>query len=153
MTKKILVSPHIILNTVTEEVVKFDNKLVKLVDDMFETMYEAGGCGLAAPQIGISSRVFVYDYGEGQKGVMVNPSLKVISFDALHIDEGCLSIPGERFTPLRYAEVECVGYDQFGKLHRVLGTNLLSRCFQHEVDHLKGVLVAQKVSGSRQSTQ
>jgi len=117
----------------------FDRALRRLCDDMIETMYAAPGVGLAGPQVGVSLRLFVFDDGETGPLVMVNPEL----FDAageLTDEEGCLSIPGPYHETPRSATIGCRGKDAKGKDVEMVAEGLLARIFQHETDHLDGML-------------
>lgn len=126
------------------EVTTIDESIHRLVEDMLETMYDAPGVGLAAPQIGVSKRVIVFDYGEGPK-VMINPELAETSGE-WEFEEGCLSVPG-KFWPISrpgFARVRGTGLDgtpvEFG------GDELLGRVLQHEVDHLNGTLLLEHLA-------
>lgn len=132
-----------VLNTMTEPVDVFDDALERLIEDMLETMYAAPGVGLAAPQIGISKRLFVYDIGEGP-GHLINPEL-VDTSDEWEFDEGCLSVP-ERFWPITrpgYARLE--GVDVEGEPLVLEGDELMGRMLQHEFDHLNGMLLLERL--------
>ena len=124
----------------------FGAELQALVDDMFATMYEAGGVGLAANQIGVGLRVFVYDCpdasGENQAGHVVNPVLTESRALAppLTGPEGCLSVPGQQADVTRAGVATVTGVDASGRPVAVSGTGLLARCLQHEVDHLRGTV-------------
>ena len=136
-----------VLNTAAEPVEVFDEALGRLIDDMLETMYAAPGVGLAAPQIGISKRIFVFDVGEGP-GHLINPDL-VETSDEWEFDEGCLSVP-ERFWPItRPAFARVQGVDQNGDPLVLEGDELMGRMLQHEFDHLNGMLLLERL-GKRQ---
>jgi len=117
---------------------EFDDALRRLADDMIDTMHEAPGVGLAAPQVGSSIRLFVYDIGDGP-GAIVNPTLSGHEGEQIG-EEGCLSIPGLYFPVRRAMKVVVDGFDPEGSPVRVEGEELLARVFQHETDHLDGVL-------------
>jgi peptide deformylase len=120
-------------------VTDFDRRLRSLYDDMIETMYDAPGVGLAAPQVGISLRLFVFDDGDTGPTFMANPVLSQGDGELIE-EEGCLSIPGPyRATP-RFARVTCRGQDLDGAPIEMTGEGLLARIFQHETDHLDGLL-------------
>jgi peptide deformylase len=121
------------------DVERFDDSLRRLIDDMFETMYEAPGVGLAAQQVGISSRFFVYDDGDGHKGFIANPELSEFEGEDDR-DEGCLSIPGPFHPTPRAARVRIRGLDENGRPVDLVGEGLLARIFQHETDHTNGIL-------------
>ncbi len=125
------------------EIDNIDGGLVRLADDMIETMYDASGLGLAAPQIGVQRRLFVYDIGEGPQ-VLVNPEI-VESRGEWGYNEGCLSIPELRFDIVRPKEVHIRGYDLDGQEINIEADELLARCFQHEMDHLDGVLMTERL--------
>jgi peptide deformylase len=120
------------------EVVDFDRELRRLVQDLTDTMLEAPGAGLAAPQIGVGLRVFTW-YVEGEVGHLVNPSLQ-LSEELQDGPEGCLSIPGLSIDCTRALSVVAHGFDQYGEPVTVEGSELLARAIQHETDHLDGVL-------------
>jgi peptide deformylase len=125
------------------DVEEIDGKLARLADEMLVTMYEAPGLGLAAPQIGVRKRVFVYDIGEGPQ-VVVNPAI-VESDGEWAYEEGCLSVPGLSWEIVRPRRVHLVGRDLEGEEISVEADDLLARCFQHEMDHLDGVLLLERL--------
>jgi peptide deformylase len=128
-----------VLTTRADEVTTFDKELRVLVKDLTETMIDAPGVGLAAPQIGVSLRVFTYDV-EDTVGHLVNPVIGVASDDEQDGDEGCLSFPGLAFPTKRKQRVVASGFSMYGDPVTIDGSALLARCIQHEVDHLDGVL-------------
>jgi peptide deformylase len=132
-----------VLKQVAQEVDRVDGSLVRLVDDMVETMYDSEGAGLAATQVGIQKRLFVYDVGDGPE-VVVNPTLVEASGEWYH-DEGCLSIPGLRLGIVRPATVLLRGYGLDGSEIAIEADDFLGRVFQHEVDHLDGVLMVERL--------
>jgi peptide deformylase len=132
-----------VLKQVARDVDQVDGSLVRLVDDMVETMYDSEGAGLAAPQIGVQKRLFVYDVGEGPEA-MVNPSIVEVGGEWYH-DEGCLSIPGLRLGIVRPNHVHIRGYDLDGEEISLEADEFLGRVFQHEVDHLDGVLMVERL--------
>jgi peptide deformylase len=132
-----------VLKQVAREVDHVDGSLVRLVDDMVETMYDSEGAGLAAPQVGIQKRVFVYDIGDGPE-VIVNPVIVEMSGEWYH-DEGCLSIPGLRLGIVRPAQVHLRGYGLDGEEISVEADDFLGRVLQHEIDHLDGVLMVERL--------
>lgn len=136
-----------VLRQRASEVDEIDDALVRLADDMIETMYEAPGVGLAAPQIGVQRRMFVYDVGDGP-GVVVNPEI-VESSGEWSFYEGCLSIPDLAFDVVRPKEVHLVGVDLDGTAVDVEADELLARCFLHEIDHLDGILLLQRLDAER----
>ncbi|MDF2924547.1 MAG: def [Paenibacillaceae bacterium] len=137
----IVKEPDPVLREHAKPVPKITANIHKLLNDMAETMYEAQGVGLAAPQIGILKRVIVMDCGEDHGGLieLINP--EIISKEGEQFGaEGCLSIPGLQGDVRRAQKCAVKGWDRDGKEIIVEGTDLLARCIQHEVDHLNGVL-------------
>ena len=134
-----------ILRTKAMEVVDFDKELRRLVEDLTDTMLEAPGAGLAAPQIGVSKRVFSYNI-DGEIGHMVNPVIVERSEEIQDGDEGCLSVPGIWAPTVRAMRCAVEGFDVDGKPLRLEGEGLMARCLQHEVDHLDGVLILDRTS-------
>ena len=132
-----------VLRARANEVTDIDGKLARLAEDMLATMYEAPGLGLAAPQVGVQKRLFVYDVGEGPMTI-VNPEI-VESHGEWAYDEGCLSIPGLAFELVRPKEVHLKGYDLDGNEVDIEADELLARAFQHEMDHLDGVLFIERL--------
>lgn len=128
-----------VLRTRADEVTDFDVELRKLVTDLWETMEEAGGAGLAAPQLGVGLRVFTY-HCDTFAGHIVNPTWNVIGDGYQLGPEGCLSIPGLKWDCNRHDHVVATGWNMHGDPITVEGTELLARCIQHETDHLDGVL-------------
>jgi peptide deformylase len=127
-----------VLRTPAQPVVDFDKELRTLVRDLTETMLDAPGVGLAAPQLGVSLRVFAYDVDD-VVGHLVNPVLDLTD-EQQDGDEGCLSLPGLTFPTRRAYGVVAKGFTMYGDPVVVEGTELLARCVQHETDHLDGVL-------------
>ncbi|HEX5631030.1 MAG TPA: peptide deformylase [Acidimicrobiia bacterium] len=125
-------------------------ELRRLVDDMTETMYAAPGVGLAAPQIGVSLRVFVFDAGEGPRHV-INPTLEETSGD-FEYEEGCLSVPGHYWPVERPAYARVRGRDRDGREVVYEGEDLMGRVLQHESDHLDGMLLLSRL-GRRERKQ
>lgn len=120
------------------EVVDFDKELHKLVADLTDTMLEAPGAGLAAPQIGVSLRVFTW-YVDGQVGHLINPDL-TLSEETQDGGEGCLSLPDITFDCRRALSVVAKGFNMHGEPVTIEGSELLARAIQHETDHLDGIL-------------
>lgn len=148
-----------VLRTVASEVTEIDETIAKLVDDMIETMYDAPGVGLAAPQIGISRQVIVFDAGFGARE-MINPVLVDLEgpsatapgleepFDAdelYEFDEGCLSVPGHYWPITRSSFAWAKGIDLSGNEVEYAGDELLGRVLQHEVDHVNGILLIERL--------
>lgn len=127
-----------ILRAKAQDVRRFDDRLGKLLDDMAETMYNAEGVGLAAPQIGISKKVVVIDVGEGLIE-LVNPKI-LESKGKQRGEEGCLSLKGKFGIVTRAYRVKVEAQDRHGKLFQIEGEEFLARALQHEIDHLDGIL-------------
>lgn len=139
--------PDAVLRTRADEVHEIDAGVRKLVTDMWDTMDHAEGVGLAAPQVGVSRRVFVYDDKDGHRGALINPSYTVPSSDSEFDYEGCLSVPeigGEIDRPL---EIDVTGTDENGDEVRFHADGLLARICQHEIDHLDGIMFMQRLTG------
>jgi peptide deformylase len=136
-----------VLREMCREVESIDDDVRALVDDLLETMYAEDGIGLAAPQIGVPLRVFVYDVRDDEldPGVLVNPRIVEATGKQKEV-EGCLSIPGLDEVVERSADVVVEGLDRDGEPVRIEATGLLSRCLQHENDHLDGILFIDRVS-------
>lgn len=141
--------PEPVLQQPGEPVTEFNDELRQFVADMFETMYAAQGIGLAAPQVGVSKRVTVIDLSGGkdpsQKMVLINPEITYRE-GKLYEEEGCLSFPEIREKVVRSAKVKIRAQDEYGKWFEAEGEELLSRCMQHEIDHLDGVLFIFRIS-------
>jgi len=133
-----------VLKAVAEPVSNIDEKLVRLTDEMFEVMYNAPGIGLAATQIGVQRQVFVYDIDEERK-VILNPQIIESSGEWVY-DEGCLSIPGLYVEMLRPKRVLVRGINLDGNQVEFEADELLARLFQHEIDHLNGVLMFDRMT-------
>ena len=127
-----------VLRTPAQPVTDFDKELRQLVKDLEETMMDAPGAGLAAPQIGVGLRVFTY-YVDGVLGHLVNPDLD-LSEEEQEGDEGCLSFPGLVYDTRRALSVVAKGFDMHGEPLVIEGSQMLARAIQHETDHLDGVL-------------
>jgi peptide deformylase len=127
-----------VLRTPADPVKDFDAELRRLVKDLTETMMDAPGVGLAAPQIGVSLRVFTY-HVDDELGHLINPSLD-LSEETETGDEGCLSFPGLVYPATRSYGVVAKGFNMYGEPVTLEGTGQLARCVQHETDHLDGVL-------------
>jgi peptide deformylase len=135
-----------VLRTVADPVTEFGPELAKLVADMTETMEDVDGAGLAAPQIGVSQRVFTYRIG-GVEGHIINPVLENSEDYQPDQIEGCLSIPGLGFPVRRFRTTRATGVDVNGQPVSVDAEGLLARCFQHETDHLDGILYTDRLEG------
>jgi peptide deformylase len=134
-----------VLRTPAELVTDFDKELRTLVADLTQTMLEAPGAGLAAPQIGVGLRVFTYHVDDAQSGHLINPVLHFPSEDLQEGPEGCLSIPGLAWDCVRRAHVVAHGQNMYGDPITIEGTARLARCIQHETDHLDGVLFVDRL--------
>ena len=132
-----------VLRSVAAPVVDFDKQLRQLVQDLTDTMLEAPGAGLAAPQIGVGLRVFTYNVDD-VVGHLINPEL-TLTDETQTGDEGCLSIPGLTFDCTRAFGVVARGFDLHGEPVVVEGTESLARCIQHETDHLDGILFVDRL--------
>ena len=140
-------SEDVILRKKSREVTAFDKRLHELLDDMAETMHNAGGVGLAAPQVGMLKRVVVIDVGD-ENGVieLVNPVI-IYRHGEVVVVEGCLSVPGVRGYMRRPEKVKVRALDRYGKEHVYTGEGMLAQAFCHEVEHLNGQLFIDKVEG------
>jgi len=153
--RKIVTLPEPILRRKARPVSTFDKNLQTLIDDMIETMREAPGVGLAAPQVGISDRLIVVEYVDPPEGeededepkevkpklyVMLNPEIVKISEEKVLGVEGCLSIPGLVGEVERYKMIQAKGLNRHGRPMKVKAEGWLSRIFQHEIDHVNGVV-------------
>jgi peptide deformylase len=133
-----------VLRERSSEVGEIDGALVRLAEDMLETMYDAPGVGLAASQVGVQKRLFVYDVGDGPNAV-VNPEI-VESSGEWSYEEGCLSLPELSFELIRPKQVLLRGIGLDGEHLEIEADELLARCFQHELDHLDGILLIERIS-------
>lgn len=136
-----------VLRDATSEVDKFDSALEMLVDAMFETMDEADGVGLAAPQVGVSNRIFVVDTHRSpeERLAFINPEIIETSVDLVPYEEGCLSIPGVYHDVMRPKSVTVQARDVKGKVFTIKAEGLLARVIQHENDHLYGKLFVDRL--------
>jgi len=128
-----------ILRTAADPVTDFDRQLRNLVRDLTETLRDAGGAGLAAPQIGVGLRVFAYSL-DRDRGYLVNPDLNFPDEEEQDGEEGCLSFPGIYFDVKRRQNTVARGFTDRGDPVQVVGSAVLARCLQHETDHLDGIL-------------
>jgi peptide deformylase len=149
MILKIVKYPDPVLSRPAEPVTEFNDELRKLIADMFESMYAGQGIGLAAPQVGISKRFLVIDLSVGKepkdKLVLINPEI-IFSEGKVYEEEGCLSFPEIREKVTRHAKVRIRAQNERGKWFEMDGEEVLSRCFQHEIDHLDGMLFIYRMS-------
>jgi peptide deformylase len=149
MILKIVKYPDPVLSQPGEPVTEFNAELRKLIADMFETTYASQGVGLAAPQVGVSKRLTTIDLSMGKepkdKLVLINP--EIISSDGkVYEEEGCLSFPDISEKVVRAAKVSIRAQDEYGKWFEMDGEDLLARCFQHEIDHVDGMLFIYRMS-------
>jgi len=154
----ILTAPDPRLKTVSEPVVEVTDDIRKLVDDMFETMYEAPGIGLAAIQVGVQKRLLVLDVtGKNDKEkdpdpiALINPEITWVSEDDSVYEEGCLSVPAHYADVVRPAEIKVKYLDVDGKEQKLHADGLLATCIQHEIDHLDGVLFVDHISALKRN--
>lgn len=152
--REIVFLPELILRRKAKPVTKFDKELQTLIDDMIETMREAPGVGLAAPQINISQQLAVIEYAEGEEEeddentppkpkklyVIINPEIVKVSEEKVLGVEGCLSIPGVNGEVERHESIQVKALNRHGKPQKLKLSGWMARIFQHEIDHLNGVL-------------
>ena len=145
---QILEFPDPRLRKIAAPVTVFDAKLEVLVNDMFETMYEAEGIGLAATQVNLHKRLLVLDTSEEKDSpqVFINPTYAVIDEELTEYDEGCLSVPGFYETVARPSSVKVTSFDKSGETFELVAEGILSTCIQHEIDHLDGKLFVDYLS-------
>ena len=152
-TLKILEFPNPNLRKIAVPVTSFDNDLKCLIDNMFETMYEANGIGLAATQVDVHKRLLVLDVSEERNDpkVFVNPTIDVIESDLSDYDEGCLSVPGFYETVSRPRKIKVSAQDKEGSQFELDADGVLSVCIQHEIDHLDGKLFVDYLSSLKRN--
>jgi peptide deformylase len=154
MIRKIVEFPEAVLRQPAKPVERVDAEIDRLIDDMIETMYDAPGVGLAAPQIGVPLRLFVYDIGhtdgKHQPKVLINPVI-LERRGSQSDDEGCLSVPDYRVVVTRANWVKIQGMDRSRTVVTLEGEGLLARLFQHETDHLHGHLLIDRISSLKRS--
>ena len=154
MKLKIVKFPEPVLSQPGEPVTEFNDELRRLVADMFDTTYASQGIGLAAPQVGVSRRVTVVDVSMGKdpddRLALINPEI-ISSEGKLYAEEGCLSFPDIREKVVRAAKVRIRAQDEHGKWFEMDGEDLLARAFQHEIDHLDGVLFIFRMSALKKN--
>jgi len=140
--------PEKILTVKTAPVKEFDSELQRLIDDMIETMYASSGVGLAANQVGVSKQVIVIDVSRSEEKVplivLINPEI-ISSEGECEIEEGCLSLPDYTTVLKRHEKVKVKGIDRNGNPVEIEGPRLLSRALQHEIDHLNGILLIERI--------
>ena len=142
--KRIICYPDPVLNKISLPVKSFDSKLDALIKDMFDTMEDAEGIGLAAIQIGVPLRISVINIDEPL--VMINPEINVLESQMFPYEEGCLSLPGVRAEIDRPGCIKVTATDRKGKEFKIKAEGLLSICIQHEVDHMDGELFINKLT-------
>ena len=150
--RKIRIDGDDVLRKVCKPVEKMTGRIETLIEDMYETMYEANGVGLAAPQVGILKRIVVIDVCDGEAYTLINPV--IVEADGEQVgDEGCLSLPGLVGTVKRPNHVVCKALNENMEEITVEGEGLLARAICHELDHLEGVLYKDKVEDGLYSTE
>ncbi|MBP3546817.1 MAG: peptide deformylase [Alphaproteobacteria bacterium] len=149
---KVYEYPHPVLKQKAEKVAKVDDEIRSFLDDMLETMYDAVGVGLAAPQVGVSKRIVVIDVAHPDEGEERNPIYLVNPEIIWHSDEescqyeGCLSVPDQSAEVNRYKQVRVQYLDYNGKECEIMAEGLLAIALQHEIDHLDGILYIDRIS-------
>ncbi len=151
-TRKVREMGDPVLNKQCKEVTEVTPRLQELIDDMFETLYEENGVGLAAPQVGILKRVVVIDTTGEDPLLLINPKILETSGEQDGY-EGCLSVPGKSGKVTRPNYVKALAYDENMEPFEIEGTELLARAICHEVDHLNGCLYVEKVHGPLVNTE
>ena len=149
MILKVVKYPAPVLSRPAEPVTEFDDDLHKLIADMFETTYAEQGVGLAAPQVGVSKRLVTIDLSVGKvpkdRLVLINPEI-IWGEGRVYLEEGCLSFPDIQEKVVRAAKVRIRAQDEHGKWFEMDGEDLLARCFQHEIDHVDGMVFIFRMS-------
>jgi len=145
---KILEFPDPRLRTIAEPVDVVDDEIRTLIDDMFETMYDAPGIGLAATQVNVHKRIVVIDISEDNSEplVLINPEYELLTDEQEQMQEGCLSVPGFYETVERPNRIRLKALDRDGKPYELIAEELLAVCIQHELDHLNGKLFVDHIS-------
>ena len=153
-TIPILIAPHPALRLRARPVAANDPQVRALAPRMLAAMYSAPGIGLAAPQVGVSSRLFVMDLQENNVRtplVLINPEITMQSKDTIGREEGCLSLPGQYAEVTRPARVKVRYLDLAGERREIEGEGLLAACLQHEIDHLDGILFVDHISALKRN--
>ncbi len=152
--RKIRIEGDPLLNKISKEVKEMTERNLELIDDMLDTMYEANGVGLAAPQVGVLKRIVVIDVSENGDDpiILINPEI-IEKSGSQTGGEGCLSVPGKSgvVTRANYVKVKALNPDM--EPFEIEGTELLARAFQHEIDHLDGIIYTSKVEGELSDTE
>jgi peptide deformylase len=145
---EILEFPDTRLRTIAKPVATVDDSVRELIDNMFQTMYDASGVGLAATQVNVHKRIVVIDVSgdQSQPLVLINPEVTVLGDDAAPYDEGCLSVPGFYESVDRPTQIRLNALDRDGKPYELIPDGLLAVCIQHELDHLNGKLFVDYIS-------
>lgn len=155
MVLDVLTYPNKILKEIAKPVTEFNEELHTLLDNMFDTMYDKRGLGLAAPQVGVSLRIFVLDNGvdsdEPEKMEIINPEF-ILKEGEIIESEGCLSVPGEYAYVQRFEHVVVKYNDRYGNVLEVDARDRLARILQHEYDHLDGIIFLDKIPSSKRET-
>ena len=141
-----------ILTKPCKPVKEMNERTIELIEDMFETMYESNGCGLAAPQVGVRKRIVVIDVDDGNQYVLINPEILETAGSQTG-DEGCLSLPGRAGQVTRPNYVKAKAYDENLEPYEIEGEGLLARAICHELDHLDGHMYVEKVEGELHDVQ
>ncbi len=153
----IITAPDQRLKTISAKVEVFDDELRDFVANMYETMYDAPGIGLAAIQIGVQKRLLVIDIvgkareGDPEPHVLINPELTWVSDEDASYEEGCLSLPEHYADVIRPAEIEVAYQDEHGAKKKLKANGLLATCIQHEIDHLNGILFVDHISALKRN--
>ena len=150
----IIEAPDRRLTTPSAPIERIDDELLRLLDDMLETMYAAPGIGLAAPQVGVLRRAFVADLGgEGERApiFLINPEIIARSETTNTAEEGCLSLPKQFGEVARFDQVRVRSLDRAGAPQEIEAEGLLARCLQHEIDHLNGILFVDHLSALKRT--
>ena len=145
MNREIIKYPNPFLNKKAEEIKEISEEILRLAKDMIETMNANEGVGLAAPQIGESKKIIVVDQGDGPM-IFFNPRIVKKSWKKEVMEEGCLSLPGYSLKIIRPKEIEVEGLNEKGERIKVKAGGLLARIIQHEVDHLDGILLINRIN-------
>lgn len=150
-TLKVIVSPDPVLRKIARPVENINDRIRRALDDMAETMYASDGIGLSANQVGLLDRLLIVDLGEEHSKLLkiVNPEIIFASDEKIPDTEGCLSFPDEYYEVKRSKEIIVRYLDENGRENEIKAQGLLSACFQHEIDHLNGVLMIDRISRLR----
>lgn len=148
-------APDPILKAKCDRVAEVDDEVRRLMDDMLETMYDAPGVGLAAPQVGVKRRVIVVDCSKADEEPrpmrMVNPEIFTVALEEAVNEEGCLSLPGHYADVSRPAEAKVRYLDETGTSRQIEADGLLATCIQHEIDHINGILFVDHISSLKRN--